>query len=144
MLKYIWNLLPFDMSNSITMDLEKSGINTPKDKEDQMTQELIKEAESIKHTHNTIKEQKPLGNGKALWTVHSDYIENLENIKEKLTEALKEQQQVMDSEKLVEKFRDSIRERSGGHNLKNLNGDYLWQTKEPINLTELANIVLNK
>lgn len=33
MLKYIWNLLPFDMSNSITMDLEKSGINTPKDKE---------------------------------------------------------------------------------------------------------------
>jgi len=43
--------------------------------------------------------------------------------------------------KEVEALRDSIREHSGGHALTNADGDYLWYTTHPVNLTKLAAIL---
>jgi len=43
----------------------------------------------------------------------------------------------MPTDRQIEAARDSIRELSGGHSLSNVNGDYLWQTKNPINITKL-------
>ena len=42
----------------------------------------------------------------------------------------------MPSDREIEAVRDSIRELSGGHSLKSISGDYLWQTREPINITK--------
>ena len=42
----------------------------------------------------------------------------------------------MPSDREIEAARDSIRELSGGHSLKSISGDYLWQTKNPINITK--------
>lgn len=42
----------------------------------------------------------------------------------------------MVTDKEIEAVRDYIRETAGGHNLSNFDGDYLWQTKNPINITK--------
>lgn len=48
-------------------------------------------------------------------------------------------QEVID--KLVVTIRDVIAE-SGGHSLESFSGDYLWQTREPINITKIAREVV--
>lgn len=47
----------------------------------------------------------------------------------------------MPTKEQIKALRDYIRETSGGHSLSNAKGDLLWQTRHPINLTEMLEAI---